>query len=76
MSEQSAEIARRRTRQRKTITALALLLIGAGLYVLFLLPRMPLPIRIMVGLVDVLAGLVLLVLVRQKFPPARPPGAG
>ena len=54
-------------RQRRTIIALALLLIAAGLTVLFLLERMPLPLRILVGLTDVFGGLTLLVLVRQKF---------
>ena len=56
-------------RQRRTIIALALLLIAAGLTVLFLLERMPLPLRILVGLTDVIGGLTLLVLVRQKFRP-------
>jgi hypothetical protein len=57
----------RRRRQGKTITWLAAGLIVAGLAVLFVLPRLPLPMRILVGLTDVFAGLTLLVLVRQKF---------
>ncbi|WP_414662137.1 hypothetical protein [Horticoccus sp. 23ND18S-11] len=48
--------------------ALAFLLIAGGLAVLFFLQRMPLPMRILVGLIDVFAGLGFLVLVRQKFP--------
>ena len=57
----------RRLRQKRTIVVLAVLLIGAGLTILFLLQRMPLPMRILVGLVDVFAGVTLLVLVRQKL---------
>ena len=57
----------RRARQKKIITSLACTLIAAGLAVLFLLPRLPLPMRILVGLTDVFAGLTMLVLVRQKF---------
>ena len=56
-----------RSRQKRTIQILATLLIAGGLTVLFLLTRMPLPLRILVGLTDVVAGAVLLVVVRQKF---------
>ena len=56
-----------RQRQKKNITWLATGLIVAGLAILFLLPRLPLPMRILVGLTDIFAGLTLLVLVRQKF---------
>ena len=66
MSEPLPDDARRK-RQKKTITWLAAGLIVAGLAILFLLPRLPLPMRILVGLTDVFAGLTLLVLVRQKF---------
>ena len=45
---------------------LGTLIIG-GLAVLLLLQRMPLPMRLLVGLMDVFAGLTLLVVVRQKF---------
>ena len=58
---------RRRLRQKRTIVVLAVLLIGGGLTILFILQRMPLPMRILVGLVDVFAGVTLLVLVRQKL---------
>ena len=57
----------RRERQKRTVTALAFVLIAGGLTVLLLLERMPLPMRILVGLTDIFAGLTLLVLVRQKF---------
>ena len=56
-----------RARQKRTIIALACVLIAGGLVVLLVLDRMPLPLRILVGLMDVFAGLGLLVLVRQKF---------
>lgn len=57
-----------RLRQKRTIQILSTLLIAGGLAVLFLLQKMPLPLRILVGLTDVVAGAVLLVVVRQKFP--------
>jgi uncharacterized membrane protein HdeD (DUF308 family) len=57
-----------RTRQRRTLAILATLLIVGGLVVLFVLTRMPGPLRILVGLTDIVGGAVLLVLVRQKFP--------
>lgn len=56
-----------RARQKRTIQILAALLLAGGLAVLFLLTKMPLPLRILVGLTDVVAGAVLLVVVRQKF---------
>jgi hypothetical protein len=60
-------LAKRRARQKTTITILAGALIAGGIIVLFALKRMPLPMRLLVGLTDVFAGLTLLVLVRQKF---------
>jgi cyanate permease len=57
----------RRTRQRFTVLVLATVLIVGGLVVLFALQRLPLPMRIFAGLGDIVAGCVLLVLVRQKF---------
>lgn len=57
-----------RLRQRRIVLTIAPLLIVAGLVVLLFLKRMPLPLRLAVGLADVFTGLVLLVLVRQKFP--------
>lgn len=58
----------RQRRQKRTLTALAILLVALGFLVLFVLDRMPLPLRMLVGLGDLFAGLVLLVLVKQKFP--------
>ena len=55
------------TRQKRTIQILSVLLIAGGCVALFLLKRMPLPLRILVGLTDIVGGAVLLVVVRQKF---------
>lgn len=62
-------LAQKRARQKTTITALAVLLIVAGAIVLPFLERIPLPLRIAVGLGDIIAGWGLLILVRQKFHP-------
>jgi uncharacterized membrane protein len=59
--------ASQRARQRRTILILAFSLIVGGIALLFVLKRVPLPLRIGIGLLDVFAGLGLLVLVRQKF---------
>ena len=64
------------SRQRKTLLLLATALIVGGLLILFVLKKMPLPMRILAGLGDVVGGCVLLVVARQKFgkpgPPAGP----
>jgi hypothetical protein len=57
--------ARKFVRQKRIVTALAVLLVFAGILVLALLHRVPLPMRIMAGLGDIFIGCVLLVLVRQ-----------
>ena len=68
MSAGSAEQAQRaRQKQRRTIFALAGLLIVGGFVVLLFLKRMPLPLRMLVGATDVIAGVVLLVVARQMF---------
>lgn len=54
-------------RQRRTVTILATALLIGGAVVLCLLKRMPLPLRILVGLTDLVGGAVLLVVARQKF---------
>ena len=58
----------RRARQRFTVLTLAAVLITGGFLVLFVLEKVPRPMRILSGLGDIVAGLVLLVLARQKFP--------
>ena len=58
----------RLARQKRRLVALALLLLmGAGA-VLFLLPRVPRPMRLAMGYTDLIAAATLLVVVRQKFP--------
>ena len=57
----------RRARQKRTITILATVLIIGGITVLLALERLPLPLRLLVGLGDIIAGCVLLVVRRQKF---------
>ena len=66
MSDETRNAARR-SRQKTIVTILGFGLIAGGLIVLFALKRMPLPMRLLVGLTDVFAGLTMLVLVRQKF---------
>jgi hypothetical protein len=60
-----------RLRQRRKIAWLAWFLITAGLAILLLLDRIPLPLRLLMGFVDLVAGAGLLVLRRQKFPVLR-----
>ncbi|MBL9199447.1 MAG: hypothetical protein JNL39_03025 [Opitutaceae bacterium] len=59
--------AEQRARQRRLLLILGPALIVGGLAVLFLVKPMPLPLRIVVGLTDVVAGCVLLLVARQKF---------
>jgi hypothetical protein len=65
-----------RRRQRRMLFVLAAALVAGGLVVLLLLDRIPLPLRLLIGFGDVIAGSVLLVVLRQKFPrrPETPPG--
>jgi hypothetical protein len=59
--------AAQRARQRKTLLILGFALVAGGLVILIALQRMPAPLRILVGLTDIVAGLILLLVVRQKF---------
>jgi uncharacterized protein YjeT (DUF2065 family) len=59
--------AEQRERQKRTLTILGVVMLVAGAAVLLLLQRMPVPMRILVGLTDMAAGAVLLWIVRQKF---------
>jgi multidrug efflux pump subunit AcrB len=59
--------AAQRARQKRTLVILATFLIVAGLVVLFALERIPLPLRILMGLTNTIAGAVLLLVARQKF---------
>jgi hypothetical protein len=74
MSAEEFRHGARQARQRRTLQILATLLILGGLLLLFALTRVPFPLRVTAGLGDLFAGLVLLVVVRQKFPPPSPPG--
>lgn len=60
-------LARLRSRQKFTVLVLALFLIAAGVLLLFVLKRVPLPLRLVAGLGDVVVGCVLLIVARQKF---------
>ena len=57
-----------RARLRQQMLALAFVLLAGGCVVLAFLHRIPLPLRLAIGLGDLIAGAVLLVVVRQKFP--------
>ncbi|MES2694355.1 MAG: hypothetical protein V4773_12840 [Verrucomicrobiota bacterium] len=61
------KLARERAKLRRTILILAPILIIGGALILAFLTKMPLPLRIIVGLGDIVAGLVLLILLKQKF---------
>jgi uncharacterized membrane protein HdeD (DUF308 family) len=56
-----------RSRQKFTLVTLGLVLIVIGILLIFVLKRAPMPLRIIGGLGDLVAGAVLLVLARQKF---------
>lgn len=56
-----------RARLKKQMLVLGFALIGGGLVVLAFLSRIPLPLRLAVGLIDLIAGAVLLLVARQKF---------
>ena len=60
-----------RRRQRRQIGVLAWVLLAAGVAILLFLDRIPLPLRLLMGFVDLVAGAGLLVLRRQKFPELR-----
>ena len=60
-----------RRRQRRQISLLAWVLLAAGVAILLFLDRIPLPLRLLMGFVDLVAGAGLLVLRRQKFPDLR-----
>ena len=62
-----SDAARRIARQKTIIQGISVVLILGGLIILFALKRMPVPVRIIVGLTDLVAGATLLVLVRQKW---------
>lgn len=56
-----------RARQKFTIVSLAVFLIVVGVLLIFVLKRAPMPLRIIGGFGDLVAGFALLTLVRQKY---------
>jgi hypothetical protein len=56
-----------RARLRKQLLALATALLVGGVVVLVFLSRIPLPLRLAVGLTDLIASAVLFLVVKQKF---------
>ncbi len=56
-----------RLRQRRTLIVLGCLLLAAGIGVMLFLRRVPLPMRLFIGMTDAIAGLVLLLVAQQKF---------
>lgn len=56
-----------RARLKRTVLILAPVLILGGIAVLLFLDRMPFPLRMVVGIGDIFAGLTLLVLLKQKY---------
>lgn len=61
------QVARERARLRRTVLILAPILIVAGILILAFLSKMPLPLRLVTGFGDIIVGLVLLVLLKQKY---------
>jgi hypothetical protein len=57
-----------RARLRKQMLVLATVLLIGGIVVLAFLSLIPLPLRLAVGLTDLIASAVLFTVVRQKFP--------
>jgi uncharacterized membrane protein HdeD (DUF308 family) len=62
----AAPIADKAARQKRIVVITSCLLIVGGFVVLFFVKRLPLPMRVMVGLTDVVGGIVLIVLVSRK----------
>lgn len=56
-----------RARLKRTVLILAPVLILGGIAVLLFVDRMPFPLRLAIGIGDIIAGLVLLVLLKQKY---------
>ena len=67
MSETPISQELKRTRQKLTLIALSTVLILGGFVVLVALRRLPLPMRLMVGLGDFIAASMLLTFLRQNY---------
>ncbi len=62
-----AKIARERAKLKRTVLILSPLLILGGIAVIAFVDRLPLPARLVLGIGDIIVGLVLLVLLKQKY---------
>lgn len=62
-----AKIARERAKLKRTVLILAPVLILGGIAVIAFVDRLPLPARLALGIGDIIVGLVLLVLLKQKY---------
>ena len=56
-----------RAKLKRTVLILAPVLILGGIAVLLFVDRLPMPLRLIMGLGDIVAGAVLLLLLRQKY---------
>jgi hypothetical protein len=65
--QSSARTLYERSRQKVILAVLSGVLMAGGLVVLFLLKRMPFPLRLFVGFGDIVAATALLLLLRQKY---------
>lgn len=61
------KLARERAKLRRTVLILSPILILGGILILAFLQRVPTPLRILIGIGDIIVGLTLLVLLKQKF---------
>lgn len=67
MSDSPTSEELKRTRQKITLIVLSIALILGGLVVLVALRRLPLPMRLVIGLGDFVAASMLLTFLRQNF---------
>ncbi|HEY1109667.1 MAG TPA: hypothetical protein VGE76_13560 [Opitutaceae bacterium] len=61
------QVARERARLRRTVLILAPSLIIAGILIIAFLARIPMPVRLLMGFGNIIVGLVLLLLLKQKY---------
>ncbi len=61
------KLAHEKAKLKRTVLILAPILIVGGILVLAFMERMPTPLRILVGVGDIIVGLTLLLLLKQKF---------
>lgn len=63
----SPEQIRERAALKRKTTIVGLVLILMGAFVMFFVKQLPFPVRIAVGLVDIVIGIALLIFLRPKF---------